>query len=95
MQRFQRCPQKFSLSQNYPNPFNPSTVIKYGLPTASNVKLEVFNMLGQRVAVLVNARQEAGYHQAVFDNADVSSGVYLYTIQAGQFRASKKFLLLR
>lgn len=88
-------PTSFSLSQNYPNPFNPSTVIKYGLPTSSEVKLEVFNMLGQRVAVLVDAKQEAGFHQAVFENAGLSSGVYLYTIQAGQFRASRKFLLLR
>ena len=88
-------PEQFSLAQNYPNPFNPSTVIKYGLPVSSEVKLEVFDMLGQRVSLLVNQKEEAGYHEAVFDNTSLSSGVYLYSIQAGQFRASKKFLLLR
>ncbi|HCV43252.1 MAG TPA: hypothetical protein DGH68_07185 [Bacteroidetes bacterium] len=88
-------PAEFSLAQNYPNPFNPSTAIVYGLPVASDVKLTVFNTLGQRVASLVNERQEAGFHTAVFDNESLSSGVYYYTIDAGQFRASKKLLLLR
>jgi subtilisin-like proprotein convertase family protein len=90
-----RLPTEFSLSQNFPNPFNPSTEIQYGLPVTSEVKVEVLNTLGQRVAVLVNGKQEAGYHTATFENQTLSSGVYFYTIEAGQFRACKKLLLLR
>lgn len=88
-------PTDFSLYQNYPNPFNPSTVIRYGLPTASVVKVEVFNTLGQRVSQLVNAQQEAGFHEITFETSGMTSGVYFCVLQAGQFRASRKLLLLR
>jgi subtilisin-like proprotein convertase family protein len=88
-------PTEFSLSQNYPNPFNPSTLIQYGLPVATHVRLEVFNVLGQRVATLVNGREEAGIHFARFEDSMLPSGVYIYAIEAGNFRASRKFILLR
>lgn len=88
-------PVEFSLAQNYPNPFNPSTVIRYGLPQASDVRLEVFNALGQRVALLIDQKQAAGLHEAMFDGKALSSGAYVYTIQAGQFRATKKLLLVK
>ncbi|MBM2840491.1 MAG: hemagluttinin repeat-containing protein, partial [Bacteroidetes bacterium] len=88
-------PVEFSLAQNYPNPFNPSTAIRYGLPVASEVKLEVFNTLGQRVIELVNERQEAGFHSTTFEGTSFASGVYIYKIQAGGFVATKKFLLLK
>jgi photosystem II stability/assembly factor-like uncharacterized protein len=88
-------PTTFSLSQNYPNPFNPSTTIKYGLPKDVKVTLEVYNILGQRVAVLVNEEQQAGYHEVVFQNANLASGVYFYRIQASMFSEIRKMVLVR
>ena len=88
-------PTQFTLGQSYPNPFNPSTVIRYGLPQAAEVVLEVFNMLGQRVAVLVNEKQESGYHEVTFRPTGLASGAYFYTIRAGDFYASKKLVLLK
>jgi len=93
-------PLSFFLSQNYPNPFNPNTTISYGLPNDSDVKIEIFNLLGQRVTTLVNERQKAGFKQIVWDGRDnigriVSSGVYFYRIDAGNFGQSKKMLLLK
>jgi hypothetical protein len=88
-------PTEFSLSQNYPNPFNPVTHIRFGLPKASNVKIEIYNLLGQRVAVLLNKRKPAGYHTVEFDGRNFSSGVYLYRIQADEFQQVKKMLLVK
>jgi hypothetical protein len=88
-------PVEFTISQNYPNPFNPSTTLQFGIPEASNVKLEVFNMLGQKVATLVSEKLQAGYHTARFDAGGLSSGVYIYQIQAGNFTQTKKMLLIK
>jgi hypothetical protein len=88
-------PKEFMLEQNFPNPFNPSTTIQYGLPARSHVNLTVFNTLGQSVSILVNGEQEAGYHEVQFDASGLSSGVYLYRIQAGEFVQTKRLLLLR
>jgi hypothetical protein len=88
-------PSAFVLMQNYPNPFNPVTAIRYGVPRRSNVKLAVFNTLGQQVAVLVNESQEAGLHEVKFDGSNMASGVYFYRIQAGEYTEAKKFVLLR
>jgi hypothetical protein len=88
-------PREFALSQNYPNPFNPNTTIHYSLPHISFVTLTVYNTLGQQVAQLVNEQQQAGYHDVVFRGDGLSSGVYFYRIQAGDFVASKKLLLLK
>jgi photosystem II stability/assembly factor-like uncharacterized protein len=88
-------PTTFSLSQNYPNPFNPSTTIKYGLPKDVKVTLEVYNILGQRVAVLADEAQEAGYHEVVFQNANLASGVYFYRLRAEDFVETKKLIFLR
>ena len=87
--------QQFVLNQNYPNPFNPSTTIGYGLPNRSHVTLTVFNMLGEQVAVLQNEEQEGGYHEVKFDGADLSSGVYFYRIQSGDFFQTRKLVFLR
>jgi hypothetical protein len=81
--------------QNYPNPFNPSTTIRYDLPHNSFVNLTVYNKLGQQVTKLVNEQQPAGYHDVVFRGDGLASGVYFYRIQAGDFVASKKLLLLK
>jgi hypothetical protein len=88
-------PDAFSLLQNYPNPFNPSTTIRYGLPHNAAVQLSIINTLGQQVALLQNGEQDAGYHEVRFDGKGVSSGVYYYRIQAGEFVQTKKLLLLR
>ena len=85
----------FSLEQNYPNPFNPGTTIRYSLPSRSHVTLTVFNMLGQEVALLQNGEQEAGYHEVKFDGSGLSSGVYFYRMQAGDFVQTRRLLLLR
>ena len=91
----QVLPQQYVLSQNYPNPFNPNTQISYALPEASQVTLEVFNSLGQRVATLVDAQQSAGYHTASFDASQLSSGVYLYKLSTPGFSQTKKMLLVK
>jgi hypothetical protein len=88
-------PKEFGLQQNFPNPFNPSTTIQYGLPNRSYVTLKVFNMLGQTVALLQNGEQEAGYHKVQFDGRNLSSGVYLYRMQAGEFVQTRRLLLLK
>ena len=88
-------PQVFTLHQNYPNPFNPSTKIAYTIPTASNVTLKIFNLLGQEVATLVNEKQEANTYVKEFDASRLSSGIYFYQINAGSFNATKKMILMK
>jgi hypothetical protein len=89
-------PNSFVLEQNYPNPFNPSTTINFTLGKASNVKLTVYNLLGQRVATLVDGRMNAGTQSVVFDASRFASGVYFYRLDAGSnFNSVKKMLLLK
>jgi len=88
-------PAGFTLLQCFPNPFNPSTTIRYGLLRRSRVSLTVYNALGQQVASLVEEEQEAGYHEVKFDGSGLSSGVYFYRLQAGDFVQAKKLMLLR
>ncbi len=89
------APQSYKLVGNYPNPFNPSTVITYALPVGSKVTLAVYNLLGERVALLVDEHQSAGFHQAVFTDPGLASGVYIYRLTAGDFAATKKLMLLK
>jgi hypothetical protein len=93
-------PQEFSLSQNYPNPFNPETEISYDLPKESHVKLSVYNIKGQRVKILVDKIQAAGHKTVTWDGTNeqgdrVASGVFFYRLEAGEFTATKKMVLLR
>jgi hypothetical protein len=88
-------PEKVELSQNYPNPFNPSTQIQYALSEATEVTLEVFNSVGQKVMELVNGQKSAGYHTATFDASGLSSGVYLYKLTTPLFTQTKKTLLIK
>jgi len=88
---------KYSLSQNYPNPFNPETKIKYSIPgnTGIFVTLKVYNLLGTEVASLVNENKNPGNHEAVFNGTNLSSGVYFYKIQAGNFSETKRMFLIK
>jgi len=93
-------PKRFGLSQNYPNPFNPTTTIKYDLPTKSDVKIKIYNLLGQQVRVFNEGTQTAGEHFVVWngrtnDGTAVATGLYLYRLEAGDFTGSKKMLLLK
>ena len=90
-----QVPSTFELDQNYPNPFNPSTTIRYGLPIRAQVTLTVFNTLGQRVSILVQCEQDAGYHDVKFNVNGLPSGVYFYRLQAGSFTETKKLLIVR
>lgn len=89
-------PDEFALNQNYPNPFNPSTVISYQLPVDSRVKLQVFDMTGRKVAVLVDGKtQPAGLYSEVFEAGNLASGMYIYRLEAGDFLQTKKLLLIK
>jgi hypothetical protein len=94
-------PKTFDLSQNYPNPFNPSTKINYNLASDSKVTLEVYSISGERVVLLVDQNQSAGFYSVNFSNKNVSSGVYFYRITAidkitgNQFSSIKKMMLLK
>ena len=93
-------PKVFALKQNYPNPFNPTTVIRYALPEASNVRLEIYNTLGQVVRALVDEKQTAGAYRITWDGRneygqEMATGVYIYRIVAGEFHATKRMLLIK
>jgi hypothetical protein len=94
-------PKQFALRQNYPNPFNPSTTIRYDLPVKSNVRLTVYNILGQEVISLVDGIQEAGFKSVQWDGISASSGVYFYRISvngiddARQFVGTGKMILVK
>jgi len=88
-------PNEYTLEQNYPNPFNPNTIIKFALPQDSKVNLIVFNILGEKVAKLINQEMKAGYHQIEFNASTLASGVYLYRIKAGDFVETKKMVLMK
>ncbi len=88
-------PSDFSLEQNYPNPFNPSTKINFSLPEASNVTLKIYNALGQEITTLVNQFMNAGKYEVSYDAAELPTGIYLYSLSAGNFNSVKKMLLIK
>ena len=88
-------PSKFALSQNYPNPFNPATTISYSLPSATHVRLDVFNILGQKVATLVDEHQTAGEHTVLWESVGFSSGIYLYRLSTPEAVETRKMILLK
>ena len=91
-----KVPIEYSLSQNYPNPFNPSTTIEYSIPERTNVKLTVINIVGEEVTTLVNRTMDAGNYSVEFSaKGGLPSGVYFYSLQAGNFMTSKKMVLLK
>jgi hypothetical protein len=96
----EEIPSTFVVEQNYPNPFNPATVIRYAIPQPEKVEIVIYNALGQRVKTLVSKRQDAGYYDVTWDaNNDggqkISSGIYFYRVQAGNYSAIKKMLLVK
>jgi hypothetical protein len=90
-----QLPSAFALSGNYPNPFNASTVIGYELPVSGHVKLEVYNLTGQKLATLIDTEQEAGYKSVTWDASEVSSGLYFYKLTAGHFNETRRMMLVR
>ena len=88
-------PVEYSLGQNYPNPFNPVTVIRFSLPHKAKVLLEVFNLLGQRVEVLIDKELEASSYKVDFNAKRLSSGIYFYRLISDNFVQTKKMLLLK
>ena len=92
---FLQLPKKYELFQNYPNPFNPMTTIRFALPKAGWVRLEIYTLLGKRVTTLLNEYKEPGVHKVNFEATMLSTGVYIYQIQAGQFRSAQKMLLTK
>jgi hypothetical protein len=87
--------KEFALGPNYPNPFNPSTVISWQLPVGSDVELNVYNLLGQKVATLVSEKQKAGNHEIEFNAQNLPSAIYFYRIRAGEFQDVKKMILIK
>jgi photosystem II stability/assembly factor-like uncharacterized protein len=88
-------PITFSLNQNYPNPFNPSTKIKFALPKPQEVKIEVYNTIGQKIDILLNKQMKAGYHEVEFNAQNLSSGIYFYRIEAGEYHDVKKMIVIK
>jgi len=92
-------PEKYSLEQNYPNPFNPSTSISYSIPENAFVTLKIYDVLGNEVEVLINEQKESGNYQIDFNASSVSrrisSGIYYYTLTAGNFTSTKKMILIK
>lgn len=88
-------PKDYFLAQNYPNPFNPQTVIRFGLPEPSQVKIIIYNIMGQVVDVPLQEHLTAGYHHVIFQNTELSSGLYFFSLSTTEFRATRKMILLR
>jgi hypothetical protein len=95
VQTQQNIPEEFSLSQNYPNPFNPTTTIQYSIPVSGNVKMTVYNSLGEVVATLVNDFKEAGVYKVNFSVKNLTSGIYIYRLDSGNYSSVKKMILLK
>jgi hypothetical protein len=93
-------PDRFALYQNYPNPFNPTTQIRYDLPQSEFVSISIYDVIGRNIKSLINTVQEAGYRSITWNATNdlgqpVSAGIYIYTIQAGEFRQTRKMVLLK
>jgi len=88
-------PYTFTLFANYPNPFNPTTTIKFSVPGTHFVTLQVFDMLGREIETLVNEEKSVGNYELKFDGSNLTSGIYFYRLQAGNFVETKKLILLK
>jgi hypothetical protein len=88
-------PEQYSLSQNYPNPFNSNTIISFHLPEPSNVKIEIFDILGRKIQTLLNEYTPTGHHQVQWSSGGLSSGIYFYNIKTDNYSETKKMLLIK
>ena len=88
-------PSKYSLAQNYPNPFNPTTTIAFNLAKSGLTTLTVYNLLGQKVATVLNKEMVSGAHQVTFAQKNLASGVYFYRLRSGDFSEIKKMVLMK
>ncbi|PKN97256.1 MAG: hypothetical protein CVU43_17555 [Chloroflexi bacterium HGW-Chloroflexi-5] len=88
-------PKTFELTQNYPNPFNPSTVINFAVPKAGHYKLNIYNLLGQKLSSLIDKQLQAGYHSVIFNGSDLASGIYIYSLEGNQLNISKMMHLIK
>ncbi|MBK9097327.1 MAG: T9SS type A sorting domain-containing protein [bacterium] len=88
-------PTQYELSQNYPNPFNPSTTIRFSLPRASQIKIELYNIVGEQVATLADGMYESGYHKIEFNASGLTSGTYIYRLSSDSFVQTKKMMILK
>jgi hypothetical protein len=100
LRRLKLLPNEFKLYQNYPNPFNPTTKIKFQVPSnvkgeMSNVKLKIYDILGNEITTLVNEAISTGTYEVEFDGSDLSSGIYFYQLVAGKYSTTKKMLLMK
>ena len=85
----------FQLYQNYPNPFNPSTTIKYSVIKSDFIKIKIYDVLGREIKILINKFKQAGTYEVQFDASGLASGIYFYTLRAGEFTKTKKMILLK
>ena len=92
---YKSTPEKFELFQNYPNPFYPVTLIRYALPKPTFIRLEVINLMGQRMLTLVNSKMPAGIHEARFSEKNLPAGYYFYSIHTDEFHEVKRMILIR
>lgn len=90
-----QLPDNYKLYDNYPNPFNPTTIIKYNLPSAKHVTLQVYNILGQLISTLVDKTQAAGSYSVSFNALNLNSGMYIYRLKAGNYIKTKKMILIK
>ena len=88
-------PLEYKLDQNYPNPFNPSTQIHFGMKKSGDVKIEIYNILGQKVQTLWDGREEAGYHIIKFNAGDLASGLYFYKMETGKYTSIKMMIIMK
>jgi hypothetical protein len=88
-------PTQYELSQNYPNPFNPSTTIRFSLPKQTQLKINIYNMIGEQVATIAEGMYESGYHKVTFNASNLPSGTYIYRLQSNEFVQVKKMILLK
>jgi hypothetical protein len=95
MEDVNNLPVEFKLSQNYPNPFNPGTVISYSIPSSSNIKLIVYNTMGQTIRILENGFKSAGIYSINFNASNLPSGIYFYRLEAEHFSQVKKMILIK
>jgi predicted nucleotidyltransferase len=94
-EKFNKLPAEYELNQNFPNPFNPNTTIRFSLPQTTQLKINLYNMLGEQVATLAEGMYEAGYHKVVFNTSSLPSGTYIYRLESNDFVQVKKMILLK